>query len=140
MVMTVVLIAEDNDDINAMLVRLFTGAGFTVLTAPDGKSALDLATRQHPDVVVTDQDMPGMTGLQLCQAIRADPALRGVPVAILSGSLQQDDPRAVDVHACGVWLKPIANAALVAAVRGLLAAGRHDHGDPSPCPLSAASA
>jgi CheY-like chemotaxis protein len=53
-------------------------------------------------VVLTDFDMPGMTGPQLCAAIRADAVLSDVPVAILSGSLRHGDPRAADVYACGV--------------------------------------
>ena len=137
--MAVVLIAEDDFDINAVLQRVFTRAGFTVLSAFDGRTALQIATRQHPDVVVTDLDMPGLTGLQLCAAIRADPELADVPVAILSGSLRHGDPRAGDAQACGAWLKPFGNAELVTAVHNLLAAGRHAHGAlASACPLSTA--
>ena len=134
--MAVVLIAEDDVDINAVLQRVFTRAGFTVLSAPDGRTALQIATRQHPDVVLTDLDMPGLTGLQLCAAIRADPVLADVPVAILSGSLLPGDRRAGDVKACGAWLKPVGNAELVTAVQNLLAAGRHAHGAMSAaCPM-----
>lgn len=140
MVMAVVLVVEDDIDVNAVLTRLFTRAGFMVLSAPDGATALQVALERRPDVVLTDLDMPGLNGLQLCQAIRADPVLACVPVGILSGSLRFGDPRAAEVHACGVWLKPFASTALVSAVRDLLAAGRHDHGDLSPCPLTAVSA
>jgi len=139
--MAVVLIAEDDVDVRAVLERLFTRAGFTVLSAPDGAAALRIAASARPDVVLTDLDMPHMTGLQLCAAIRADPVLADVPVAILSGSLRPGDPRAADAHACGAWLKPFATAELVAAVRDLLAAGCHDHHvTPARCPLVPASA
>lgn len=100
--MSVMLIAEDSADIRLVLTRLFTRAGFTVLTAPDGATALQTAIEAHPDVVVTDLDMPAMTGLQLCQAIRADPHLHNVPVGILSGSLLPGDPRAAAAQACGL--------------------------------------
>jgi DNA-binding response OmpR family regulator len=59
--MTVLLIAED-DDISRILRRLFTRAGFTVLHAPDRTQALHLARQTRPDAVLTDLDMPGLTG------------------------------------------------------------------------------
>lgn len=90
--MAVVFIAENDIDVNAVLERLFTRAGFTVLSAPDGRTALQIAARQQPDVVLTTLDMPGMTGLQLCAAIRADPVLADVPVAILSGFIASRRP------------------------------------------------
>lgn len=138
--MAVVLIVDDDADVNAVLTRLFTHAGFVVLSAPDGATALRIALDRQPDVVLTDLDMPGLNGLQLCRAIRADPDLARMPVGILSGSLCLRDPRVAEVHACGAWLKPFADAVLVSAVRELLTAGRHDHGDPSACPLTAIAA
>ena len=101
-------------------------------------SGMQTAIEHHSDVVVTDLDMPAMTGLQLCQAIRADPHLADIPVGILSGSLLLGDPRAAGAQACGVWLKPFDGDELVTAVQHLINAGRHHHGHPSPCSLSAA--
>jgi CheY-like chemotaxis protein len=133
--MTVLLIAEDDTDVCAALERIFTRAGFTVMTAPDGMAALRTAVELHPDVILTDLDMPRLTGLELCQAIRGHHELRDIPVAILSGSLLPDDRRAIDAHLCGVLLKPFSIPDLVAAVRHLADTGRHDHAaDPSPCP------
>jgi CheY-like chemotaxis protein len=136
--MAVVLVAEDDSDLRPLLERLFTRAGLTVVTASDGVAALQAAEREHPDVVVTDLDMPGMTGLQLCQALRVHPRLHDVPVAILSGSMHPGDPRALEARVCEVLLKPVTNADLVAAVHHLLDGGRHDHhADISLCPLTA---
>lgn len=130
-VMTTILIAEDTDDIREVLQRLFTRAGFTVQTAPDGRAALELARQDPPDIVLTDLDMPHLDGVQLCQAIRQDPILSDTPVAILSGALQPDDPRIADAHVCGVLLKPFTNQDLVSAVRRLADSGRHQ--THSPC-------
>jgi CheY-like chemotaxis protein len=129
------LIAEDTDDVREVLQRLFTRAGFTVHTATDGQTALELARRHRPDVVLTDLDMPQLDGLQLCQAIRADPDLGDTPVAILSGGLTPGDPRPADSKACGVWLKPFGNDDLIAAVHHLADVGHHrHHGTPTSCP------
>jgi CheY-like chemotaxis protein len=85
--------------------------------------------------VLTDLDMPRLDGLQLCQAIRSDPALRDTPEAILSGGLQPGDTRAADRKACGVWLKPFNNNDLLAAVQHLADVGHHPHhGTPMDCP------
>lgn len=126
--MAVLLIAEDVDDVRSALERVFAGAGFTVLSEPDGVSALRRARITSPDIVLTDFDMPGMNGLELCRAIRADPQLRDVPVAVLSGGLQPGDARISGAQLCAVLLKPISNADLVAAVRDLVESGRHEHG------------
>ncbi len=136
--MAVLLIAEDNDDVCQVLERLFTRAGFTVLTAPDGMAALKTAVEKRPDVILTDLDMPGLTGLELCRAIRGHHELRDIPVAILSGSLMPGDSRAVDAGLCGVMLKPFNNKDLLVAVQHLVTHGRHNHtAEPSPCPLTA---
>ncbi|MEV8510315.1 response regulator [Actinoplanes sp. NPDC051475] len=58
--------------------------------------------RQPPDVDLTDLNMPHLDGLQLCQAIRQDPALRDIPVAILSGGIQPGDSRFAQGQVCGV--------------------------------------
>ncbi|MEV4281533.1 response regulator [Actinoplanes xinjiangensis] len=132
--MTTLLIVEDTEDLRRVLDRLFTRAGFTVHSAADGQAALDLARRHPPDVVLTDLDMPRLDGLQLCKAIRADPALCDTPVAILSGGITPGDPRTADSTACGVWLKPFDSDDLVAAVRHLADLGHHTHpGTPAPC-------
>ncbi|MEV7626499.1 response regulator [Actinoplanes sp. NPDC089786] len=125
--MTTILIAEDNDDVRAVLQRLFDRAGFHVLTAPDGHAALDTARQNRPDVILTDLDMPHLNGLQLCQAIREDPTLADTPVVILSGALQPGDPRTADIHVCGVLLKPFTSDELITAVRRLANTGHHRH-------------
>ena len=133
--MTTILIAEDTDDVRDVLQRLFTRAGFTVRTAPDGRAALQLAREDPPDIVLTDLHMPHLDGLQLCQAIRQDPALTTIPVAILSGGLQAGDPRLADAHVCDVMLKPFTNRELIIAVRRLADTGRHRNH--APCPAGA---
>lgn len=128
--MTSILIAEDTDDLREVLHRLFTRAGFTVRSAPDGRAALELARQHPPDIVLTDLDMPHLNGLQLCQAIRDDPALADTPVAILSGGLQPGDPRTDGAHVCGVLLKPFTGHDLITAIQRLADTGHHQHRTP----------
>ncbi|MEU4424541.1 response regulator [Actinoplanes sp. NPDC024001] len=133
--MAVLVIAEDDEDIARVLVRVFKRAGMTVLRAPDGRAALDLIVEERPDMVLTDLGMPRMDGWQLIEAVRAHPDVRDTPIAILSGHLQPGDPRAGSAEVCAILLKPCPNDRLLATVENLLAAGPHQHDAAAPrCP------
>ncbi|WIM98858.1 response regulator [Actinoplanes oblitus] len=121
--MAVLLIAEDDEDIAAVLTRVAKRAGVTVLRAPDGQAALEMIEQQKPDALLTDLGMPRMDGWALIERIRADPETRDLPVAILSGQLTPGDPRAAEL-ACAVLLKPCPNDRLIAAIHELLS---HEH-------------
>ncbi|ORV88436.1 histidine kinase [Mycobacterium interjectum] len=78
-----VLIADDNADMRAHLDHVLSAHWETVLVA-DGESALAITKELHPDAIVTDVMMPGLSGFELVAAIRADPALAATPVLMLS--------------------------------------------------------
>jgi CheY-like chemotaxis protein len=88
--------------------------------ASDGAAALEAVRKHRPDVVVTDVDMPRMTGLDLCRAIRADALLKHIPVVLASGSMLPGDERAAEVGASATLLKPFLPAQLLACVAALL--------------------
>jgi CheY-like chemotaxis protein len=116
----VIVVAEDHEDIRFVVQRALERAGYEVVATPDGAAALDAVRRHRPDVVVTDLDMPHMTGLDLCRAIRADERLRHIPVVLASGALLPGDDRAAEVGASAVLLKPFLPAQLLALVSTLL--------------------
>ena len=94
-----------------------------VITAQDGVEALGIARRERPQVIVTDLDMPGLDGAQLCQQIRADSVLADTPVLIVtSGEDPEDRARAVRAGADDVLSKPIHRLLLIEAVNRLLTA------------------
>ena len=133
--MPVVLIAEDDEDIALILTRLLKRAGYTVLHAPDGVRALELARDDRPDVVLTDLGMPRMDGLELTRAIREHPDLRDTPVVMLSGHLHPGDSAPIAAGVCVVLLKPCPNDKLREVVNDLAELGAHGHfGADSPCP------
>ncbi|AEV83368.1 response regulator receiver [Actinoplanes sp. SE50] len=125
--MAVLLIAEDDEDIAAVLVRVCKRAGLTVLRAPDGQAAFEMVVEKHPDAVLTDLGMPRMDGWELIRAVRSNPEVADIPVAILSGQLTPGDPRAAHAEACAVLLKPCPNERLLATIQDLLAHGPHAH-------------
>ncbi|MFI6074027.1 response regulator [Actinoplanes sp. NPDC051343] len=129
-----VVLAEDDDDIREIAVRVLRRAGHTVASAADGAEALRLAHRSRPDIVVSDIDMPLMSGVDLCAAIRADPGLRDVPVVLVSGSLMPGDERPEQAHATAMVVKPFVIADLLACVDKALQCGHEDGRPPFACP------
>ena len=118
-----IVVAEDHEDIRFVLQRALERAGHEVVATADGAAALEAVRRHRPEVVVTDVDMPHMSGLELCRAIRADADLRHIPVVLASGSLLPGDKRAVEAGASATLLKPFLPAQLLACVAGLLQPG-----------------
>ncbi|WP_433790383.1 response regulator [Actinoplanes sp. CA-252034] len=115
-----IVVAEDHDDIRYVLKRSLERAGHRVVAAADGRTALAAIREHQPDLVVTDVDMPNMTGLDLCRAIRADDALRHIPIVVASGSLMPGDNLAEDAGASATLLKPFVPAQLLALIARLL--------------------
>lgn len=113
----VILLAEDDELTAAAWSAVLRLNGFEVIWAPDGSSAWALARAGRPDLLLTDWDMPGMDGLELCRVFRADPLLAGVPI-ILASSLRSPPSATPALH--DLFLeKPADAAALLAAVSGL---------------------
>lgn len=117
------VLAEDEDDIRMLAGRILRRAGFTVIETADGAAAL-AAVREHgPVAVVSDIDMPVLSGVDLCLAIRADRATSDLPVIFVSGSLVPGDTRPEQAQASAVLLKPFLPADLIACVRTALDGG-----------------
>ena len=118
-----VLVADDEDDIRALVGLAIRRAGCTVATeVADGTQALIAARTDPPDLAVLDVSMPGATGLEICTALRADPATAGVPVLLLSAGATHDDvARGLAAGADAYLAKPFSVAGLVARVRELTA-------------------
>ncbi len=79
-----ILVVDDTPENLRLLVRALSGAGHRVRAAPSGEIALRMARSERPDLVLLDIDMPDLDGFQVCELMRADPALRPVPVLFIS--------------------------------------------------------
>jgi CheY-like chemotaxis protein len=79
-----VLLADDEAHITCVVAGKLRGAGYTVITARDGEEALELARRHTPALVITDLQMPRMSGVELARALRASPGLARTPVILLT--------------------------------------------------------
>ena len=80
-----ILVADDDIEILALVTRQLRRRDATILEASDGEEALKVARREKPDLVVLDVMMPGMSGWEVCRAIRDDASLNGTGVIMLTG-------------------------------------------------------
>jgi two-component system KDP operon response regulator KdpE len=112
-----ILIADDDPQILRALRITLSARGYTVITAADGRAALDAAIADHPDVVVLDLGMPGLTGLEVIEALRG---WTTVPILVVSGrSDSWDKVEALDAGADDYVTKPFAADELLARIRAL---------------------
>ena len=86
-----VLIADDEPNIVISLEFLMKREGYRVTVARDGDAALDTIRRERPDLVLLDVMMPGKSGFEVCQAVRADEALAAVKILMLSAKGRDTD-------------------------------------------------
>lgn len=84
-----ILLAEDERSLRRAAEVALTRRGFRVITAVNGEEALQLARLHQPDLILLDLLMPKMTGMQVLDALRADPATHGLRVLILSNSSRE---------------------------------------------------
>lgn len=85
-----ILVIDDDKLIREGLSALLKGAGQTVLEAVDGKDGLEIALKEHPDLIVTDLRMPNMSGQEMIDAIRDDESIKNTPVVILTNDETSD--------------------------------------------------
>ena len=117
-----VLIAEDSRIQAKILQKRLTDAGHTVRWAENGADALKLAREQRPDIIISDIEMPVMTGYEFCKAVKTDPALRSVPLILMSTlSDPIDIIRGLDAGADNYVTKPYDPDYLLGRMQSLLA-------------------
>jgi DNA-binding response OmpR family regulator len=115
--MNSILIVDDHSDIRR-LIRMtleFAGHGAKVAEASDGETGLAMARALRPDVVITDVMMPGSTsGLSLCQTLKADPAMAGTAIVMISAKGRAEDRLAgLEAGAEAYLVKPFSPLELV---------------------------
>jgi signal transduction histidine kinase len=126
-----VLVADDNADMLEYVRRLLAPR-YEVDVVSDGQAALDAARAKRPDLILTDVMMPRLDGFGLLQAVRADAALRDVPVVMLSARAGEEAKvEGLDAGADDYLLKPFSARELIARVDAnlRLARLRHDTGE-----------
>lgn len=118
-----VLIAEDEPNIAESLRFILERESFEVSCVVDGESALRQLRRDPPDVLILDVMLPGMNGFEVLKNVRADAALRDLPVVVLTAKTQVQDRSTAEGLGAQVYIaKPFSNREVVEQLRRLTAA------------------
>ena len=115
-----ILVVDDDDSTVELLAQLLELEGYAVLTASNGKEALESASRTVPGLIVTDQVMPIMTGAELFRALKSSPRLRQVPVILITSA---PPAAARDLHWAELIRKPLDLETLLRSVHRVLREG-----------------
>lgn len=109
-----ILVVDDYPAILTLLQLMLAAAGHEVLTANDGLTGLDLASRAKPDLVLIDVDMPERCGMSVCGELKRDPATMHIPVLMMTGRLCVETIElAREAGASAVLPKPFSRAGLL---------------------------
>src|SRR5215471_16293525 len=84
-----ILVVDDDPEIVSMLTTRLGKRGYKVSTASDGKSALELAKREKPDVVLLDVMMPGKSGWEVARALKQDPVTKEIKIVMVTAIGEQ---------------------------------------------------
>lgn len=116
-----ILIPEDEPDILLLIERRLAREGHSLTTADNGTDALRIALDERPDLVVLDWMMPGLSGIEVCSALRAHPEARTMRVLMLTARAQESDlTSAYDAGVDEFVIKPFRPGDLQERVAALL--------------------
>ena len=116
-----ILIADDEPNILVSLEFLMKREGYEVLLARDGSEALAVIARERPALVLLDVMMPGKSGFEVCQEVRANEALAGIKIVLVTAKGRETDiAKGMALGANDYVTKPFSTKDLAARVRALL--------------------
>ena len=116
-----ILVAEDDRDIADLIAHYFSRAGWRAHIAASGDEALASARRSPADLVILDVMLPGLSGFEVCRALRADKATASIPIIMLTARAEESDRIiGLEIGADDYVSKPFSPNELVARVRALM--------------------
>ena len=116
-----ILVAEDEQDVLNFVATNLKTAGYQVLKAENGESALEQVRSALPALVVLDLMLPGMSGLEVCKVLKGDPATKPIPIIMLTAKAEEVDRIVgLELGADDYVTKPFSPRELVLRVRSIL--------------------
>ena len=125
----IIEIVEDDQGQAKLLDQILRQASFRTNVAFDGPSAMQDVWRIKPSLIMADDNLPGLTGREMCKRLRQDPSTKYIPIILMSGySSEERRVEALDGGADDFIVKPYAAVELVARVRALLRRSQQGQG------------
>jgi len=119
--MLTILIADDEPHVVELVRVTLEDDRVRVVEAPDGATALLLATELEPELIFLDVNLPDLSGLDVCRRLRREPRLAGARIVMLTAAAQHDDiTRGLAAGASQYLTKPFSPVRLLSLVEGLL--------------------
>ncbi|MGA2464609.1 MAG: response regulator transcription factor [Thermodesulfobacteriota bacterium] len=116
-----ILIVEDEKDIVDLIAYHLKQAGFSVISALDGPSGLELAKKERPSLVILDLMLPGMDGKDICRALKSNPLTQSIPILMLTAKAEEvDRVIGLELGADDYVTKPFSPRELVLRVKAIL--------------------
>lgn len=118
---TRILVVDDESHIVHVVSLKLRNAGYEVLTAADGEEGYDVAVQERPDLVITDYQMPFMTGLELCEKLKQTAETKAIPALMLTARGFSLNPVDLDrTNVAGVLSKPFSPREVLKKVEQLI--------------------
>ena len=115
-----ILIVEDHPTMRGAMRLVLEGEGFVIDEAPDGQRALEMMRAEPPDLVFLDMNMPGSSGAEVLAEVRADPAIAGIRVIVVTADGEEGRERAMSRGADEYFTKPFSPITLLRTVEQVL--------------------
>ena len=117
---TRVLIIEDNEDNLSLMRLLLERAEYEVLTAQDGITGLELASKEQPEIILLDLAMPDMDGWTVARELKANIQTQNIPIIVVTAhALPKDRERAFEAGCDAFIVKPFSVAKLIDEIENL---------------------
>jgi CheY-like chemotaxis protein len=120
---TRILIVEDHPTMREAMRLVLEGEGFEIDEAADGTVAMERIHRMPPDLLFLDMNIPGTTGIDVLEAVKADPATAAIQVIVVTATGEEGRAAAIRMGADEYFTKPFSPIALLRTVERVLAAG-----------------
>lgn len=120
-----ILVVDDEPDLVSTVEYRLKFANYTVITATNGQEGLDRAKSEKPDLILLDTNMPVMSGHEVLASLRADSAIKDIPVIMLTARCEAQDIAAASAHGVSDYVtKPFDFSDLMAKIQAVLNAGK----------------
>jgi two-component system phosphate regulon response regulator PhoB len=120
-----ILVVDDEEDIRELIHYNLSKDGYAVTCAATGEEGLSLVTTLKPDLIILDLMLPGIDGLEVCRKLKSDPALKSIPIVMVSARGEEPDVvTGLELGADDYISKPFSPRVLLARIKSVLRRGK----------------